>query len=432
MRTLALVFFNVLTFATANCQGFNRRYDFDQNNMGGLLNDVELQSDGYLIFGTSNDSLGESIGLWVLKVSYSGETQWEKSYFKTPEFLYAGWCNSVDISDPDNYILGGSLLENESHCMLVEFDAFGDTIWSKTYTPEGLNYSVGYNAIRNSDGDYLIAGFAGIMPHDSAFLLKVDQNGNEIWHNVYPITNYVSVIGSIIETQNGYMLGGQSIQTDSGQLENNFLINVDELGTELWRQSYGDLGFDDPWVFLENGPNNSIILAGGQATYDMNDIAYTYPYVLKVNENGSVLWSNTYGPSSLDNILQSVKSVPGGGYVCAGISTNSGINYEGLLLRIAENGDSLWMRRYSSFEGNHSFLYDVIPAENGNFVAVGYAYPDAENNVGVDGWVIKTDEYGCIIPGCEVGIDELDISAELMIYPNPAVISTNIYLKTKE
>ncbi|MFZ5551666.1 MAG: T9SS type A sorting domain-containing protein, partial [Bacteroidota bacterium] len=49
----------------------------------------------------------------------------------------------------------------------------------------------------------------------------------------------------------------------------------------------------------------------------------------------------------------------------------------------------------------------------------GYVFPDDTSNT-EDGWLIRTDSMGCLIPNCFTEVEELlNIDVGLLIYPNP-------------
>ncbi len=62
-------------------------------------------------------------------------------------------------------------------------------------------------------------------------------------------------------------------------------------------------------------------------------------------------------------------------------------------------------------------------------IATGHADPN-DDHVSADVWVVKTDEHGCVVPGCHTGIEEQGVSAQFKLYPNPASDILNVYLAT--
>lgn len=235
--------------------------------------------------------------------------------------------------------------------------------------------------------------------------------------------------GSVNTQGGGILAGGTRSESNN---DNIWLVKTNSTGEIIWENEYGDLGYDDNLAHLCANGDGTYIVASGIAVDDNNTFSDTYPYVVKINEDGGIVWEKTYGNHYWDEGFTSIKKVPEGGFIAAGISTESLVDYEGLLLRIASNGDSLWMRRYHWLEGNNCFFRDVIPSENAGFVAAGFAFPDSDLELSPDSWVVKTDEFGCIIPGCQVCIVEEDELADFMIYPNPASTVTNIYLQTAD
>ncbi|MFN9392652.1 MAG: T9SS type A sorting domain-containing protein, partial [Flavobacteriales bacterium] len=46
-----------------------------------------------------------------------------------------------------------------------------------------------------------------------------------------------------------------------------------------------------------------------------------------------------------------------------------------------------------------------------------------------DTWILKTDEYGCLIPGCHVSVEELEEADQsFLVGPNPASRMLNLYV----
>ncbi len=121
---------------------------------------------------------------------------------------------------------------------------------------------------------------------------------------------------------------------------------------------------------------------------------------------------------------------PGGDLIAGGSTlTNEpvlGIMYRGSLLRTTSTGDSLWMRYYDYYDANVSngrgYFRDVQPTSDGGFIAVGQALqvPGVYTS---DVWVVKTDSFGCLVPGCQLitGMETqiTNLRDALTVAPNP-------------
>jgi hypothetical protein len=85
---------------------------------------------------------------------------------------------------------------------------------------------------------------------------------------------------------------------------------------------------------------------------------------------------------------------------------------------------------YVTTPGCYHAIYDMEPTPDGGYVMVGEARPmNAFDTLFPppiqQGWILKVDEWGCLVPGChlDVAVEEApleDDNPELKVYPNPA------------
>ncbi|MBL7963009.1 MAG: T9SS type A sorting domain-containing protein [Flavobacteriales bacterium] len=159
---------------------------------------------------------------------------------------------------------------------------------------------------------------------------------------------------------------------------------------------------------------------------------------MKVDPNGSVIWSQTYDQPVFNSGLFAVKEIwPGGDLIAVGRKYFGSCNNV-LLLRTNSNGDSLWMRTYaysdSLMTDGRGSLWDVVPSFDGGFVAVGTAYSACTGSTPPgytqDVWVVKVDSMGCLVPGCHIVTDMTTQITNhrdaLHVWPNP--VSETLYL----
>jgi hypothetical protein len=432
MKKLMISLVLQLVLVSAHTQGFNKRYDYSEDLNGQTFWDIELQEDGYLLFGGTDDSTAALVGLRTLKLDFEGSSIADKAYFKNEGWQFAGWANGTTMDGNSSYIQGGGFDNGVSFCQLTKYDLVGDTLWTNIITNEG-SFITGRCAIPASDGGYLLVGSATIDEQLMAYLIKTDSSGNEEWRRLFeadaPNCSFVSITAL---PSGDYLLGGQTYTNINGENNDTWVVKVDSDGDEIWQHTYGDQGFDDGLAHVLANDDGTAVIAAASSLDDMVDEIYSFPYITKIESNGDIIWENTYGSYYLNTGLISIKHVPEGGYISAGASAESDLAYEGLLVRIAENGDSLWMRRYNWMEGNSCYFRDVIPSENGGFVAVGDVYPVNDLDLSFDGWVVKTDEFGCVVPGCHLAIEEKNATAEISLFPNPTSTMTNVYIKSRD
>lgn len=415
-------------------QGFNNRYDFMNFHNGEGVWDIELVDDGYLLFQTGDDSMDVLVTISTRKLGFSGELLDEKQFVLDNTYIYSGWSNTGSPTSDGNFILGGGWNRGFSMANLVLHDSEGDTIWMRRFgNPIDSVFHTGRAAIEAVNGDFLMVGEGyENASSDTAkgFIVRTDHDGNEIWRKYIGdgLSNGFLSIANALD--GGFLVSGSILY--SGWNKNMWVVRISQDGQVLWQEEYGEQGFRDTGAHLSIGNiSDTFLVSGGSSIFSQSDSFDSYPYITKIDGAGNIIWENTFGDHEFDTGIISIKPATDGGYIGAGLSLSTEFGgYIGFLVRIAENGDSLWRRNYQWVEGNHSFFRDVINSENGGFVACGLVYSNPELDLSLDSWVVKTDEYGCVVPGCQVSILENEQQVNFLTYPNPVESTLNIYFES--
>jgi hypothetical protein len=131
---------------------------------------------GYIIGGTAVELSEYTVFGFLLKIDEMGNKQWQKT-FKDQ------YGNSVQQTADNGYILGGSVLSSSNtYAMLLKTDETGNKIWTKTY--KGLGISLCNSVQQTIDNGFILTGATASSIYSYkiyVFILKTDQNGNEIW-----------------------------------------------------------------------------------------------------------------------------------------------------------------------------------------------------------------------------------------------------------
>ena len=112
----------------------------------------------------------------------------------------------------------------------------------------------------------------------------------------------------------------------------------------------------------------------------------------------------------------------------------------GVLQKINEDGDSIWLRTYSyvndtSLNFVEHRLKSIIHSPDGGYIMYGHILhtprPGIDTANQYPGWLLKVDKYGCLVPGCQDTTDTtsaVDILPDtgIMLYPNP--VSDRLYI----
>jgi len=251
--------------------------DYSENNFdseGGNLACVPAQDNSVICKGTYNH---ESIG-------------WEENYNE-------GWNGSVDQ-------YGGVeifIYKLDSNGELVWFTEHGnwsgDDSWvaSDDYTPD---YSRG--SIVELDGYYYISGEIN-SPLYSGFILKLNEQGEQVWIRIYDIlANQDDLImdiaasnSSICATGHGYSVSGNNNNNNSNGIIACYSTDGTELFTSIvdYQQpdylvgnSYGDR------LYSLTALSNGDFMAFGWAEYKYNEggNSIDYPRLVRFNDSGVI------------------------------------------------------------------------------------------------------------------------------------------------
>jgi hypothetical protein len=262
---------------------------------------------------------------------------------------------SGDILLADNggfFVVGTTNLqfepEQRGDVYLLRTDAAGEVLWEKTYGGDG--FSGGQSITPTGDGNLFIAGVTNSASAGmNAYLLKVDQDGNELWAKTYggPLDEMVGAVGQT--TDGDYLLGGN-------------IVDPNDLVADPGAAGYG--GF------------------AGRSNI----------YLLKVDGKGNELWSRTH--DSEDNVLAAagVQTPDGGFLLLATITYFPDPDNDMLLIKLDENGDEVWSR---TWEEGSAVPYDLVETLDGNYlISASYTSLESTGNPKEDYLFVKIDPEG--------------------------------------
>ena len=359
-----------------------------QNTIGGsgveFLNYTQQTSDGgYILGGRSNsgvsgDKTEPSKGdydYWVVKLDATGNIQWQNTIGGDD----ADWLQSVQQTTDNGYILGGWSKSNisadktensqgASDFWVVKLDSIGNIQWQNTIGGDSTDNL--YSLQQTTDGGYILGGFSiSSISGDKTeysiggsdyWVVKLDASGNIQWQNTiggYENDNLYSLQQT---TDGGYILGGRSMSNATGDKTEN------------------SQGLDDYWV-------------------------------VKIDATGNIQWQNTIGGNSWDE-LESIEQTSDGGYILGGSSDsdnsgdkteNSQGDFDYWVVKLDATGNLQWQNTIGG--DNWDKLKSIQQTTDGSYIFGGYSSSNisgdkTENSQGnYDYWVINIDSIGNIL-----------------------------------
>ena len=192
--------------------------------------------------------------------------------------MYSGglfdWAWQVQQTTDGGYIMVGdteSAGAGSFDIGVIKTDSEGNTIWTKTFG--GDSYDVGHCVKQTSDGGYIITGYTYSYGAGSSdmWLIKTDVNGNLEWDNTFGDTEPEHGY-SVVQSGDEYIVTGYTKSYGEGDYDV-WLVKTDNLGNEIWNQTYGGPE-DDRSYAIQSTSDDNFVVAGftesfGAGNYDM-------------------------------------------------------------------------------------------------------------------------------------------------------------------
>lgn len=423
MKLIALLF--ILIPATIFSQGWEKTY-------GGTLwsngRSVQQTSDGGFIITGIIDQDG-STNVWdiyLIKTDINGDTLWTKTYGGINEDRGYSVQQTID----GGYIIIGSTESYGSgygDIYLIKTDINGNSQWTKAI---GSEYDErGYYVQQTIDGGYVAVGYTRSSSNGlkDVYLVRLDDLGNILWTKVFggDLMDYGYSVKETID--GGYIVVGGSDSFGNVVSEDVYLIKTDGNGDVVWEKTFGGSENDYGNCIIET-TDGSYVISGVTASFGNG---YNDVYLIKTNNLGDVIWTKTFG-GELYDFGYSIQQTSDEGYIVIG-ETNSYGNgqYDVYLLKIKNNGDSLWTRTYGGPNDDWGFAGKQT-YDDGYIITGGtHSFGPSYSNV----YLIKTDEYGGITSTNEIStpntnkelVKIIDLYGRVTDKPNECQILIEIY-----
>jgi hypothetical protein len=292
---------------------------------------VEQTLDGGFIIVGNNG--------WLLKTNAGGDTLW------TRKCCGAGLksANSGQQTQDGGYIIVGATrldLLDDNDVLLIKTNAFGDSLWAKIYDMANEN-DKGYSVQQTTDGGYIITGYTvpSVLTVFDVLLLKTDAFGNTLWTRSYGDGDTLNEVGHSVQqtTDGGYIIAGYTFSFSAG-MRDVWLLKTDSGGDTLWTRTYGGID-NDIGYSVQQTSDGGYIIAGSTQSFGVN-VGTSNVWLIRTDDSGDTLWTRTYGGNDGDGGLSVQQTVPDGGYVITGFtqSFSAGIPFDVYLIKTDGNG----------------------------------------------------------------------------------------------
>ena len=381
-KLLLLLFIPFLSFG----QGWEQTF-------GGVMHDwgesVKQTTDGGYIVCGGTSSFGEGpADIYVVKTNSNGDVVWAASFGGVGPVGDAGTC--IEQTTDGGYIITGNVnqptvgsgFQTTANICLLKIDSLGTEEWLQEFDKNGAEN--GYSVQQTTDGGYIVTGFTNSS--NDMCVIKTDQYGEEEWSQLFVSENGGR---SIYETSDG----GYIITGDLGDgLGNNnvYLLKINVSGEVEWSQVFSEDGYSGIGGSVQQTSDEGYIVCG--TLYGSDDGDWNL-YLVKTGALGELLWSQNFEGSDGCSVGRSVQQTLDGGYiVCGSTGCFSGEESDVYLMKLDENGTEEWSQTFGGTGVDVGV--SVQQTTDGGYIITGTTH--SFGNGDGDVWLIKTDSEGNI------------------------------------
>ena len=322
---------------------------------------IQTADGGFALAGRAASFGAGEDDFWLVKTDRNGIQQWTRTYGGAG----SDWAYAVTQTTDGGFALAGGTVSfgaGGADGWLVKTDARGTLQWNQTYGGSKLDEA--YAIIETSDGGFVLAGRTQSYGADTTdvWLVKTDTHGNMEWQQTYGGSDDERAFSVIQMTDGGFTLAGYTFSYGAGKCDA-WLVKTDATGNMEWQQTYGGAGGEIVYAGIQTTD-------GGFALAGPNYATGGDAWLVKTDAHGNMEWQQTYGGSHSDYVYAVIETADGG-FALAGCTEAYGaVGTYGWLVKMDVNGTMEWTKTYGGE------FYDVIQTADGGFALAGAASED--------------------------------------------------------
>ena len=300
---------------------------------------------------------------------------------------------SVRQTFDNGYIIAGTTTSFGSggrDILVIKTNAFGDTTWTKTFGG-ALDNEYGFCVQQTTDSGYIVSGVASSFDDVAGdmYIIKLNATGDTIWTRTFGGIGYEW--GSFVQQTNdgGYVIIGQTPAFGAGGFDA-YLVKLNASGNLMWSKTYGGSSLEVGSA-VQQTTDGGYILTGQIDSYGAGAGDF---YLIKTDPTGNVVWTKAYGiPGSEAGV--SVSQTTDGGYIIGGTSENTlgPLGPDMCLIKTDSVGNILWTNLYGGQMIDE--CYEVVQTSDGGYILCGKSFSFSTSS-DYDVYIVKTNSQGIL------------------------------------
>ena len=248
-------------------------------------------------------------------------------------------------------------------CGFINAQPDPQTLWSRVFVLSDQN-DIGLAICSAGNGGSVMAGVTGLSNNDAianGVLIRLNSNGDTLWVRHFPGSPWRTFEGIQRTSDGGFIVAG-SANIDSANIDA-LLMKTDSVGQAQWTHYYGYPEGVERFTSVRILPDGSFICAG--VTSSLGDANGDF-YLVNTNSSGDTIWTSTHS-TTFGDIANSVELCSDGGFILAGNTTSN--NGDILIAKTNNLGEAEWISIYGG--DLEDYTYGALETSDAGFFIAG-------------------------------------------------------------
>lgn len=405
MTRLIFVFATLCLPALSYSQGYFAKLTKADNPISGSINHFSIGGKNYILSGEYCISAGVEDCVRILEIMPDGSTVYVKDIDR-----FRMYSRSVVSGDSIVTMVGQTL---DSTVTLIKFNAALEEIDRETYNT-GTN--VWISGMIEYDQFYVLMTYAiGLSPYNlgQIYWIRKSDLGLDAFVQSPDFEEFIFPDAEV-DANNNLRIFGQKRISDTEYHQYILTYNNQK---ELIQTVLSPLQGWIPYAQFNVFSDGSMVFGAVQG----NTLYY-------ITETGALIGSVQLDkaflvPVSPQYLFQMIKTNDGGLMMCGQFNNQK---KAGFILKVSESREVVWGRIYSIDNAYQVWIKEIQELPNEDILLIGKANFTTAPLAPFDDryWVLKTDKYGCVLPGCingSVATEEIPLAQKpsLSVQGNP-------------
>ncbi|MBI9035743.1 MAG: T9SS type A sorting domain-containing protein [Bacteroidales bacterium] len=252
-------------------------------------------------------------------------------------------------------------LTTTTFLLLLFLNVISQITFEKSY--DGSN---GHDVVTTPDGGYLAVGSITGESDGNLYIVRTDEYGNVMWVKDIDMGLNESAHSVIKNQENNYIITGNSyIVSGSELISHVFLLEINDNGDVLWSQLYESPTEEKAFQVIQSSEGGYLIV-GSVFTETSRDA-----YAMKTDPQGNIEWNNLILQEEFNDVAKSGIEIDNGNYLIACINrlAHETLESELCFIELDPNGNIL--NTHSIDNAYYEEPSEIIKTSDGGYILTG-------------------------------------------------------------